>query len=403
MKLRLFSLLLLCSFLLVGALPGCGHEPGENEDDQELPVVKVSQVIQQQVTDYEDFTGRTDAVESVEIRAQVTGYLDKILFEPGSEVKKDQKLFKIDPRSYQAELDRAEGQVAMNQAKLERLTLDYNRIRPLVGKGAVSKEDFDKVSGDRREAEAAVKAAKANLESFKLNLDFTDVLSPINGRIGRNLVSVGNLISQNQTLLATVVSQDPMFAYFDMDERTMLHIATLIRQGKIKVTPGHEDIPIFLALSNETGYPHKGTVDFVNNQIDSSTGTIQIRGRFDNPLDSNGHRLLTPGLFVRLRLPIGDPQPALLVSEAAIASDQEQKLVYVVKTQIAPGRPDENIVERRPVVLGLRYEGLQVVKGLQPGDRVVVSHLQLMTAGRKITPEVVDMPRASGTASPAQP
>jgi RND family efflux transporter MFP subunit len=385
MRVRPLLLAFPCFGLVVtGALTGCGRRAGEGGSSQP-PLVKVSAPVLRPVTDYEDFTGRTDAVDSVEVRARVSGYLDAILFEPGAEVKKGQPLFKIDPRPYKAALDQALGQVALYEARIERLNRDYQRQQGLVGRGAVSREDFEKTMGDRGEAQGALVAAKASVESNKLNLQFTDILSPIDGRVGRNLITLGNLVTQDQTLLTTVVSQDPMYAYFDVDERRMLHYQELIREGKVKTARTSKDIPVLMGLANEKGHPHKGTVDFVNNQVDTSTGTIQVRGTFPNPAGPNGERVLTPGLFVRIRIPIGDPHQAVLVSERAIGTDQGLKFVFVVD--------DQNVVERRPVTLGALHGGLrEVEKGLGPKEWVVVAGLQRLVPGAEVRAERVDMP-----------
>jgi RND family efflux transporter MFP subunit len=370
--------------LVPGGLAGCGHAEGTG-DETRRPAVKVSAAVVRQVTDYEDFTGRTDAVDSVEVRARVSGYLDAVLFTPGKEVKKGQPLFKIDPRPYKAALDQAEGQVAYNEARLKRLNRDYQRNRPLAGTGAISHQEFDIIVGNKEEAEGSLVAARASVESNKLNLKFTDITSPIAGRVGRNLITVGNLVTQDQTLLTTVVSQDPMYAYFDVDERTMLHVQELIRQGKFESARTSKDVPVTMGLANEEGYPHKGTIDFVNNQVDTSTGTIQVRGSFPNPPTANGDRVLTPGLFVRIRVPLGDAHKAVLVSERAIGADQGQKFVYVV------GEGDK--LERRPVRLGALHAGLrEVVSGLEGGEWVVVAGLQRLVPGAEVRAERVAMP-----------
>jgi RND family efflux transporter MFP subunit len=406
MTLRPISVLLRgCALVALGALAGCGHAPGAGDASQH-PAVKVSKPVVRDVRAYEDFTGRTDAVESVEVRSRVSGYLDQILFEPGAIVKKGQALFKIDPRPYQAALGQADGQVALYQASVERLTRDYDRNRPLVKTGAISPQDFDKIVGDKGQAEGSLTAAKANVESAKLNLQFTDIFAPVDGRVGRNLITVGNLVTLDQTLLTTVVSQDPMYAYFDVDERTMLHLQQLIREGKIRSARRSKDIPILCGLANEEGHPHQGTIDFVNNQVDSSTGTIQVRASFPNPANANGDRVLTPGLFVRIRLPVGDPKEAVLVSERVIGADQGLKYVYVID--------DKNTVERRSVTLGALHEVAldeakpnervllrEITKGLKSDEWVVVAGLQRLVPGAEVRPEqlkTMPAPRAGSRA-----
>jgi RND family efflux transporter MFP subunit len=427
MSRRLLSVLIGCPGLVVlGALAGCGHGPGPGEARQ-APKVKVSKPVWRDVTDYADFTGRTDAVPSVQVRARVSGYLDQVLFPPGAEVKKDQKLFKIDPRPYQATLDQAKGQVAANEASLKRYTRDVTRNRPLVRTGAVSPQEFDTMQGNMEQAAGSLVAARANVVSSQLDLTFTDVLSPFDGRVGRNLIDVGNLVTKDQTLLTTVVSEDPMYAYFDVDERTMLRVQKLIREGKFKAARTTKEVPLSIGLANEQGHPHQGTIDFVDNQVNTSTGTIQVRGSFPNPSSAAplvaasdalalmlphgqpwnalgavaaaeswpGTRLLTPGLFVRVRVPIGDPHKAVLISDRAIGSDQGVKYVFVLGAN--------NRIERRTVTLGALHDGLREVRsGLEPDERVVVAGLQRLASGEEVRAEEVPMPVPPKGAS-AQP
>ncbi len=381
--------------LVVAALAGCGEAP-RGPAPPAVPAVKVSELVEETVTDYQEFTGRTDAVESVEVRARVNGYLDKIEFKEGDEVKKDALLFQIDPRPYKAELDRTQGQIALQEANLKRREADLRRNEPLGVRGVVSAQEMDQFRAARDEAAAAVTASKANSESSRLNLEFTDVKARIGGRIGRPLVTVGNLITADQTLLTTIVSVDPMYAYFDVDERTMLRVQKLIREGKVQ-SARESEYPVELGLANEDGnYPHKGTIDFVNNRVDASTGTLQVRGVFKNPpLNPKvpSSRLLTPGLFVGVRLPIGVPHKALLVSDRAVAADLGQKFLYVVDAA--------DVVRKRLVTTGQMHRGLRAVEGeLKAGDRVVVSGLQRVRDGAEVKPELVPMPSAVAAKAP---
>jgi multidrug efflux system membrane fusion protein len=351
----------------------------------ESPTVPVSQPIQREVTEYVDFTGRTDAVQAVDIRPRVTGYLVKIPFKEGSEVKKDDLLFEIDPRPYEAQLHQAEGQVSLNEAQYKLAKTTYDRDLPLLGSGATSRQQLDQEKAAVDEAAARIKAAQSSLEMYRLNLNFTKVTSPIDGQISRYYLTVGNLVNQDQTLLTTVVSLDPIYAYFDMDEPTLLHIRRAINEGKIK-RPQDGRVPVFMGLQGEDGYPHTGTVNFVNNQVNPTTGSISVRGLFPNPRPANGARLLSPGMFVRIRLPIGQPRPALLVIDRAIGSDQGMKFLYTVDS--------ENKVQYRRVTLGpLQEDGLRVVtEGLKPDDRVVVGALPQISPRLQIQPETVPMP-----------
>ncbi len=246
-------------------------------------VVAVSQPVQREVTDYIDYTGRTDAVNSVDIRPRVTGYLVKMPFKEGSDVKKNDLLFEVDPRPYQAQYDQAAGQVELAKAQLKLAKADYQRAL-VVAKtpGAISQQDLDKYLASQEEAEASVDARVANMEQYKLNLDFCQVTSPIDGQVSRYYLTLGNLANQDQTLLTTVVSLDPMYAYFDLDERTLLKVRDAINTGKLVPHRGTE-FPVLMGLQSEQGYPHDGMINFVNNRVDPFTGTITMRGTFPNP------------------------------------------------------------------------------------------------------------------------
>ncbi|MBI3407843.1 MAG: efflux RND transporter periplasmic adaptor subunit [Planctomycetes bacterium] len=384
-------------------MSGCGHKEGAGEANKPL-VVRVTEPTVAKITEYAYFTGRTDAVESVEMRARVTGYLDEILFKSGQEVKKDEMLFQIDPRPYKAEVDRDEGQVLVAKAKLNLAIADMARAREIARTpGAVSQQDLDKYFAAQSEADAYLKAAIANKEGAELNLKFTKVISPINGVVSRNLLTKGNLVTADNTLLTTIVALDPMYGYFDVDERTLLRIQKMIREGKMKSARRGDKIEVDLGLANEEGeYPYKGSIDFVNPQIDSSTGTLQVRGVFDNPKPADDSpRLLTPGLFVRIRVPLGEARESLLVPQAAIGTDQNKKYLLVVNK--------DKIVEYRPVQLGPepeKYRGMQVIEplsivhsekgvrlagpgeqgepSLKAGDLIIVGGLQRARPGAKV-------------------
>jgi len=372
-------------------LAGC---TGQARPDAPPPVVQVTVAlpIQRDVVDYEDFTGRTEAVESVEIRARVTGYLDRILFEEGAEVKKDAPLFVIDPRPFKADYDRDVAQVAVREANLTYREAELARGKLLVAQKAMSQSNFDEIVAAYGEAAAAVTAAKANTEGAKLNLDFTAIASPIDGRISRAAVTRGNLVKADVTLLTTVVSVDPMYVYFDMDEPTILRVQQSIREGKIKAKDPSK-IPVMMGLGNEAGFPHEGTIDFADNRLDPGTGTIRVRGVFTNPKPAVGSRVLLPGLFCRVRVPLGDPYPAILVAERALGSDLGQKYVLVVD--------DKNEVQYRTVQVGRLDSGLRVILvGLQAGERVIVTGLQRVRPGAKVEAKVVQMGDFAAPAGP---
>jgi RND family efflux transporter MFP subunit len=367
---------------LSSVLVGCARAPSEAPTSAPQTVM-VSHPVERDVTDYADFTGRTAAVDSVELRARVWGYLDKVNFKEGAIVQKGDVLFEIDPLTYQTVLSQAEGNLASLEARLKRLDADFARYSELVKKGTVSREEYDKVVGDRGETVASRAAAKAAVERAKLDLKYAKVTAPVSGRISRYIVTVGNLIQAGDqgggTLLTTIVSVDPMYAYFDVDERTVLRVRKLVREGKAD-SPRDTPLPVWLGLAIDDGFPHAGTIDFVDNQVLPKTGTMRLRGVFPNK-----DQVLAPGLFVRVRTPIGRPHKALLVSDVAFDTDQGQKIVYVVN--------DKNEVVARRVRLGALHDGLRVVEdGLKVGERVIVVGLQQVQPGVIVEPKLVPMP-----------
>jgi RND family efflux transporter MFP subunit len=364
------------------ALAGCTERPtGESAS---APVqVSVSYPVERDVTNYAEYTGRTESVESVQIRARVSGYLEKINFQEGMIVKEGDVLYEIDPRPYKAVLDQAKGNVDSLDARLKRQDADLKRAEKLVGTAAMSREDFDKIVGDRGETAASLVAQQAAVAQAQLNLDFTKVLAPVSGRVSRLLITRGNLVTADNTVLTTLVSLDPMWVYFDVDERTVLRVRQLIREGKAKSARDGE-IPVFLGLANEEGFPHRGTINFVDNQINPKTGTLRLRGVFPNKDD-----VLAPGLFARVRVPIGFPHQTLLLSDRALDSDQGQKIVYIVN--------QDNEVVSRPVRLGALHDGLrEITDGLKPRERVIVNGLQQVRPGVTVDPKLVEMPAGSG-------
>jgi multidrug efflux system membrane fusion protein len=375
-----------CLLAVLGALSGCAHKPAAATDSSP-PVVSVSKPVERPVTDYVDFTGRTEAPDSVDVRARVTGYLTKMPFKEGEEVKKGDVLFEIDDRPYKADLDRAKGDLERTKASLVKAQADLDIAHAVYKDNpkAISQEEIVKRQGSRDEAAGQLKAAEATLVRSQLNYDWCKVTSPINGRVSRYNLTVGNLASQDTSVLTTVVSQDPLYAYFDADENTMLRVTRLFLKSDVDV-PKEKQFPVLMGLADEEGYPHAGYVDFANNVVNSSTGTITARGVFANPSNPLGRRLLRPGMFVRIRLPLGKPRPALLVSEKALGTDQGQKYLLVVD--------EKNVVEYRRVRVGpLQEDGLRVIEeGLKPGERVIVNGLQLVRPRMEVEVEEVPMP-----------
>jgi RND family efflux transporter MFP subunit len=322
------------------------------------PKVTVSQPVLREVVEWDEYTGRLEAVESVEVRARVSGYLQSVHFTDGAIVKKGALLFVIDPRPYQAELNRTKAALEQAIAQHERTQKDLTRVRQLVKSRAVSQEEVDTRAADQRQAEEAVEAARAAVEAAQLNVEFTQVRAPISGRISREFVTVGNLINggtAESTLLTRIVALDPIYGYFDVDERSYLKYSRLWREAR-RSGFREANIPVDLGLANETGLPHQGHLDFVDNRLDPNTGTMSGRAVFPNP-----DLMLIPGLFARLRLPGSTQYKALMLPDEAIGSDQTQRFAFVVN--------DQNTVEYRKVELGPIIDGLRVVRdGLKPEE-----------------------------------
>jgi RND family efflux transporter MFP subunit len=383
-------LLVFLSMGLPGALTGC-RQAALPQDSSKLPVFTVSLPVQREVTDYVEYTGRTAAKKAEEIKARVTGLLLDFPFEEGAEINKDAMLFKIDPRPYQAQYDQAKAQVGLYESQLKLAKANYKRDLDLSDrtKGAgVSKAQLDADMAQQEQADAAVKAAQASLEVYKLNLDFCTVKSPIDGQIGRSNQPRGNLIMQDSTLLTTVQSVDPMYVYFDMDMPTYRKFQAGASKDK------GAKIAVSMALQGEEGYPRPGTVDFFNNLVNPATDTLLVRCVFPNPKKDTG-RELRPGMFVRVKLPISQPRQVLLVIDQAITSIQGRKNLYVLD--------DKDTVQELPVTVGqLQSDGLRVVQGERLDDktRVVVSKLLQVRPKTQIQPVLQPMPTYSG-AEPA--
>lgn len=367
--------------LLLALAAGCEKSNAAGEK-KPAPLVKVEigTPAEKEVTDYQDFTGRLEAVESVEIRARVSGYLTKIAFderiELGAEVKTGDLLFEIDERPYQNALQNAEAQLAQAEAKLKTSSAELARTEELFKKNAATQQDLDRDTGAKLLSAAAIEAGKAAVAQAKLDLDFTKITAPLSGRISRSIPSVGDLITPSIGTLTSIVSVDPMHLYFDMDEPTLLTLQALIREGKLK-SAQETEIPLLLGLQTDEDFPYRGRIDFVENQVDPNTGTIRVRGVFTNPKSERGPRPLAPGMFGRVRLPLGEPHKAVLIPERAIGRDQGQPFVYIVSA--------ENDVVYRRVKLGALHDGLRVIRdGLTASERIVTNGLQRVRPGAKV-------------------
>ncbi len=362
------------------ALAGCARNEAAAKADAAAapPQVTVAQVISKPVTEFDEFTGRFEAIDRVEIRPRVSGYISSINFTEGSEVKKGDVLFVIDQRPYAAELKHAQAQLAQAKSQLALAQSEKARAVNLLAQHAISQEEYDtRASGDEQ-AEANVQLAQAALDTAQLNMDWTRVTAPISGRISRADVTVGNLVSNGQTVLTTLVSLDPIYVRFDGDEQAYLRY---VKMEKDRVANGAKDQPnpVLVGLANEAGFPHSGVMVFLDNEVDPQTGTIRTRAKLDNH-----DRAFTPGLFARVRL-LGDrTYEALLINDSAVGTDQTVKYVLVVGA--------DNKVEYRPVKLGPVIDGLRVVReGLKANDTIIVNGLQRVRPGSPVNPQRVAM------------
>src|ERR1700716_3259955 len=336
--------------------------------------VTVSKPAQKEVVNWNEFTGRTAAVKLVTVTPRVSGYIVDIPFKEGDLVHKGDLLFQIDPRPYQDAYDQAVGQLQQAQANQQLQAATFARQQRLRETGVIANEDYDTALSNRNTAAAQVVSAQAARNSAQLNLEFTHVTSPIDGRASHQLVNIGNLVQADSTHLTTIVSIDPIYAYFSMDELAALSYQRLIREGKLASSPDGK-VAVYLQLQDETGFPHEGTIDFSDNSFDSSTGTLLIRGSFPN---TDG--FLTPGNFVRVRIASSPKYDALLIADRAIGSDQDQSFVYVMDSK--------NIARLRHIKTGQLAEGLRVVKsGLQPNDVVIINGIIKVRPDSPVKPQ----------------
>ena len=360
------------------SLAGCG---GAQNQAPPPPEVMVAQVLHQKIVDWDEYTGRFQAIDTVEVRPRVSGYIDRVLFREGQAVKKGEPLIVIDPRPYQADFDRAKANLALAKAQRELATLEADRVHKLKDSGAVSQEELDERVSALHQQDASVAAAQAAFDAAALNLSFTNVTAPIDGQASRAEVTRGNLVTGGNnggTLLTTIVSTDPMYVYFEGDEHAYLRYNELARAGERKSSREFAN-PVRVGLANEDGFPHEGRMDFVDNQLNVRTGTIRARAILDNK-----DRLFTPGLFARVQLLGASERDAVLIEERAIGTDQTQNFVLVLGA--------DNKVEYRPVQLGRGLKGLRIVnKGLNPGDTIVVNGLQRVRPGMQVAPKRTTM------------
>jgi RND family efflux transporter MFP subunit len=374
-------------FWVSGPLLGCAAKPPAPPPP---PTVSVAPALEREISEWDEFSGRLEAVDQVEIRPRVSGYIKRIAFAQGKDVRKGEVLVEIDPRPYQADLEQAQAQLEQARTAADLAAKEVARAEKLVSVQAISREEYDSRVSAQANGAAAVRAAEAAVANARLNLEWTRVRSPIAGRVSRAEVTEGNLVQAgppDATLLTTVVSLDSIYLYFDSDEQTYLRYATRAA-GAGKRNWRNARFPVYLGLANETGFPHEGYLDFVDNRIDPASGTIRTRAIFSN----RDHRF-TPGLFARVKLVGSQKAPAILVRDAAVGTDQDRKFVLVV----GPG----DTLAYRPVELGRLTDGLRIVKsGLKPGERIVVNGLMRVRPGVKVAPKPVAMvPDSSDTAA----
>jgi multidrug efflux system membrane fusion protein len=373
---------------LAVAFTGCKKKAAAPQQGP-LPVNVVT-AIEKEVTEWDEFTGRTEAVESVDIRPRVTGYITEIHFKAGVLVKQGDLLFVIDPRPYQADLDRAAANLEQAQAQLKLAQIDFTRAKDLREKKVTSPEEFDQKAAANQQAEASVRSAQAAKDAAALNLEFTKIKSPIDGRVSNERVTVGNLVQPSSGadgILTSVVSVDPIYVYVDADENSILKYLKLRDEGK-RASARDEKLPAFIELANETGFPHEGYIDFVDNKLDPTTGTLRARGVF-----KSWNSMLAPGFFVRMRVPGAGTYRAVLIEDKVISSQQGVKYVFVVK-------PD-NTIERRNIEIATLSDGLRIVKsGLKDKEKIVSTRLQILQPGMPVTPLPEEAAKPAEAAAP---
>jgi multidrug efflux system membrane fusion protein len=350
--------------LSVAVTAGCVGQASESAQ-MPPPSVSAAPVLVKQISQWDDFSGRVEAVESVDLRPRVSGYIDRVNYTEGQEVRKGDVLFTIDSRSYRAELARAQADLARARSQAELGRSEAARAKKLSDLQAISTESYEQRRSAAAEAQANVAAAQAAVDAARLNLEFTQVRAPISGRAGRALVTAGNLVSagDSASVLTTLVALDKMHVHFDTDERTFLHYAELARKGE-RPSENGAGVPVQIGLVGEEGFPHTGVVDFLDNQVDPSTGTIRARALLDN-----ADRAFTPGLFARVRVLGSGEFNALLIDDKAVLTDQDRKYVYVIDAK--------GTAQRKDVQVGRMADGLRIVEsGLAKNDRVIVSGVQ---------------------------
>jgi multidrug efflux system membrane fusion protein len=383
--------------LCLSVLTACSHSQAQSGANvaPPPPAVTVAEVISRPLHHWDELTGELQAVNTVDVHPRVSGFIDSVQFTEGARVGKGQVLFQIDPRPFQIEIERLSAELKRAQSKLDFATAGHARAERLYAQNAIAREEYEQLTSAETEAAGDLGSVNAQLHAARLNLEYSHVRSPIEGHVSRALITPGNLVS-NTNLLTTVVSDDPIYAYFDTDEATYLKFAQLERGDRAeqrgRAGHGATSSPVFMGLVGEQGYPHQGHLDFIDNQVDARSSTIHARAVFDN---KDGQ--FTPGLFARIKLVANDSYEAILIDERAVGNDLGKKYVLVLKT--------DNTLDYRSVTLGTRVDGLRVVEdGLQAADIIVVNGLQHVAAGAKVQATHVTMAAGgSGLAQVAAP
>ncbi|NML17920.1 efflux RND transporter periplasmic adaptor subunit [Azohydromonas caseinilytica] len=378
---------------LAGLLGGCNQQAVSQPAAPQPPVVSLAPAFQREVQEFEEFTARLEAPDTVEVRARVAGALEQVHFTEGQRVAKGALLFTIDPRPFAAEVARAEAQLAAARNQADLGASELARAEKLTAIQGVSQQELDQLRATVRNTRANIQSAEAALVQARLNLEFTRIRAPVAGRISRALVTPGNLVSVGTPVLTTLVSQDRVHAYFDASEATYLKYLRLVRAGTL-ASPRTEPTQAWMGLADETGFPHQGRIDFVDNRLNPATGSIRGRAVFDN---RDGR--FTPGLFARVKVVGSGKYPATLVPDRAIGTDQTRKVVLLVG--------QGNVVQLREVQPGALIDGMRVVQGVQPGELVIVDGLQRAQPGAPVTPQVLQvddkgMPIPAAASAPAR-
>lgn len=378
-KLKAMAGALALAGIVGAAVSGCSEANSKAEPPvQAGPPVSSAVVIQKAVTETQEFSGRLEAIETVEIRPRVSGYITAVNFKPGAEVKKGDVLFVIDPRPYQAEADRTQAAAAAARARADLARLELQRAERLLADKAVAQREFDERAAGQKELDANARAAAAQHEAARLNLAYTRVTAPIDGRVSKAEITLGNLVDAT-AVLTSLVSMERIYASFDGDEDTYLRVSRRVHAG--------QPVEVKVGLAGEAGFPHSGKLEFVDNQLDSRSGSVRMRATL-----ANSERQLAPGLFARVQIAGGAPQQQILITDRAIGTDQDRKFVYVVDK--------DGKAEYRAVKLGPVNEGLRIVReGLKPGEKIVVNGLQRVRPGAPVTAQTV--PMVATTTAPA--